>query len=110
MAEAAEAQIAPEPLEMTTKEAFEAYIDKEAPKYGIDPQRVKNRVSCETGGIWNPSIQSGYYRNNVREQSYGLAQINLPSHKNISYVQATDPKFALDYIIKNWNKDHWSCP
>lgn len=94
---------------LSSKEDFVAYIEKEAPKYGLSTAKIEARISCETGGTWNPTIQSGYYRNGIREDSWGLAQINLPSHPQISKSQAIDPKFALDYLIQNWYKDHWSC-
>jgi len=102
VAEAAE----PPQEAFSTRADFEKYIDTHA---GVNATAIKKVINCETGGTWNPAIQSNYYLHGVREESYGLSQINLPSHPNISKAQATNPKFALDYIIKNYGKDSWSC-
>lgn len=49
-----------------------------------------------------------------REQSFGLAQIHLPDHPDISYASATDPIFAIDYLGKELSKGNckqWTtCP
>lgn len=108
----AEAQVKPVSVvtSLSSKEDFVAYIEEEAPKYGVSPAKVVARISCETGSTWDPSIQSGYYYKGIREDSWGLAQLNRPLTKGITYEQAKDPKFAIDYMIQNWYKDHWSCP
>lgn len=69
-------------------------------KYGLNYQHFYGTLSCESEGFKDVSIQSqvpdpsspdGY------EQSYGISQINLPSHPDISYASATDPSFAINY-------------
>jgi hypothetical protein len=94
---------------LSSKEDFVAYIEKEAPRYGLSAKKVEDVVACETGNTWDPSIQSGYYKNGIREDSWGLAQLNRPLTKGITYAQAKDPKFSLDYLMSHWHKDHWSC-
>lgn len=77
-------------------------------------------ISCESG--YNPTAQSNHaYTKDrplegvvagQREQSFGLVQIHLPAHKNISYEQAIDPVFAVEFLaknIKNGNIWMWSC-
>jgi len=47
-----------------------------------------------------------------REQSYGLAQIHLPSHPEISYEEAINPDYAVKYIASQLSKGkgkQWSC-
>jgi hypothetical protein len=107
-AEAAETPIV-EANSMRTRADFERFIDDNASKYGVDPEYIKQIVSCETGNTWDPSIQSGYYRNGIREDSWGLAQLNKPLTKGITYEQAKDPTFALTYLMSHLHKDHWSC-
>lgn len=63
-------------------------------------------VKYETGGTFDPSIQSGYYYKGIREESYGLAQINLPSHTNITKEQAKDPVFAIKFMASEFALGH----
>lgn len=47
-----------------------------------------------------------------REKSYGLVQIHLPDNHSISYAEATDPDFALNFLAQKLSegKGHlWSC-
>lgn len=110
-AEAAPLATSSEEVQLSSKEDYIAYIDKEAPQYGVSPAKVEAIVNCETANTWNPTIQSEYVRNDKRELSFGLAQLNLPSHPNISYKEAINPKFSLDYLMKHLadHSDHWSC-
>jgi len=44
--------------------------------------------------------------------SYGLAQIHLPSHPYITKEQALNPFFALNWMSNEWSKGNakiWSC-
>lgn len=45
-------------------------------------------------------------------QSYGIVQIYLLAHKDITGVEALDPFFALDWMAKQWSlhKEYmWTC-
>lgn len=92
----------------------EAEVHADALKYHLganQEHQVIEVIRCETGGTFNPNIQSGYYRNGVRENSWGLAQINLPSW-DITKEQATDPRFAIDFITMKFaahQQSLWSC-
>jgi soluble lytic murein transglycosylase-like protein len=99
VAEAATLATTSEDIPLSSKEDYIAYIDKEAPKYGVSPAKVENVIGCESK--WNPKAVS-------ETNDYGLAQLHLPK-KGVSREMAFDPKYSLDYIIKNWKKDHWTC-
>lgn len=98
---------------MSTKEGLILYAVTKAEEAGLNPARVKKVIDCETSHTWNPDIQSGYkYKNGEREQSFGLAQIHLPAHPDITKEQATDPYFAIDWLISEWKEGRqwqWSC-
>lgn len=77
-------------------------------------------ITCESQ--YNVAIQSKYryseknvprgYNVGDREQSFGLVQIHLPAHPNVSYHEAIDPVFAANFLaqgIKNGNVSAWSC-
>jgi hypothetical protein len=39
------------------------------------------------------------------EPSFGLAQIHLPSHPNVTKEQAMDAYFSIDYMIELYKKE-----
>ncbi len=80
--------------------------------YGVNPKDIYNTLDCESSHFISPTIQSGYKNaKGKREKSFGYAQINLTWHPEISYAQATDTDFAINYIASNWqkHKSWWSC-
>lgn len=92
----------PHESEKTT--AVIEYLYAEAPKHGIDPDTVAHTIYCESM-FYN--IQSGVVVNGVREPSYGLAQIHLPSHPTVSVEQALNPYFAVDWMLEHWDLAEW---
>lgn len=71
-------------------------------------------IECETMHSWDPFIQSTYpnERDGGRELSFGLVQIHLPDHKNVSKEQAQDPEFAFEFMADYWDQgqeNQWSC-
>lgn len=92
-----------------------------ANKYNVSGELMEKIVRCENHEL-NPKLQSKLkYKFSdpssgiiygEREMSYGLAQIHLPAHPGISYEQATDVDFSLDFMAKNIAKGKgsmWSC-
>lgn len=89
-----------------------AKIDAVSAKYGVSRGMVYKIVACETAGTFDPGIQSQIIKNGKQEDSWGLAQIHLPDHPDISKEQATDPDFALDYLASKLSEHKgflWSC-
>lgn len=75
-----------------------------AEAYGINPVTFAKVVSCESN--WDPDA--------VGDQgtSFGLVQIHLPAHPDISESEADDPDFALSFMAREWlagDQDAWSC-
>ncbi len=80
------------------------YASQQALQFGLDPVLFSKVVSCESQ--WNPLAvgDSG--------ASYGLVQIHLPSHPEITQEEALDPYFALNWMAYEWSVGHakqWSC-
>lgn len=75
-----------------------------ADEYGVSRETMEAVVRCESS--YNPdAIGDG-------GDSHGLAQINLPSHRNITPQMATDPQFALRFLagqLKAGNGNIWTC-
>ena len=80
------------------------YLYEQARDAGIDGDAIAHTIYCESM-FYN--IQSGIVKDGVREPSYGLAQIHLPSHPSITVDQAMNPYFAIDFIINHWADDIW---
>lgn len=52
------------------------------------------------------------YKNGERELSFGISQIHLPAHPNITKEQALDIEFAVDFIVNAWvnnEQSKWTC-
>ena len=62
-------------------------------KYSVPADVIMNVVSGESG--FNVCAK------NPNEESYGLAQIFLTAHPEITKEQACDPDFALEFMAKN---------
>jgi hypothetical protein len=89
-------------------------------KYDVSHEKLFKTLKCEntyfdvdkqselkykSGNRWKKPAGS-------REESYGLAQIHLPDHPEISYQQAIDPDFAIEFLAKNLSQGKgrmWSC-
>lgn len=71
-----------------------------AENYHVSEDLMVCLITKETSGTWNPDIQSGFYKNGVREESYGLAQIHIPSHPDITVEQAKDTLYAIEFMAK----------
>jgi len=92
-------------LSLTTREEMEAYIRQNYPVQATDMIRV---IECESHF---DSTIGGDIRNGV-PTSWGLSQIHLPAHPEVSKEEATDPEFAIRFMgeaFKNGKQGMWSC-
>lgn len=79
--------------------------------YKVSPALMWRIVECEDGSL-NPAQQSNFFSAGKRERSFGLVQIHLPSWPSISYDQAIDPDFSLQFMAKEIAAGHasyWTC-
>lgn len=88
----------PKPLTITEK------IDIAAKRYGVQSTLMRSVIKCES--TYNPkAVGDG-------GTSFGLVQINLPSHPTITKEQAFDEDFAIDFLASNLAKGKgkmWTC-
>ncbi len=93
-------------------------ITRSAKKYGVNRDILYKTLDCESIHFKDATIQSGYYRNGVRENSWGFAQFNLPSGlktadgRTITKEIAIDPEESIDAAAYNFsigNAKQWSC-
>lgn len=93
-----------------TTERIRKEIEKRAVEYGVSAAEMDRVIRCESG--YDIDIQSHWIQPYGREQSWGLAQIHLPAHPNVTKEQAIDPEFAIRFMAKHFaqgNHKMWAC-
>lgn len=62
-------------------------------------------ITCESG---NDPLA---HKLSSKENSWGLVQINLKAHPEITRAQAIDPEFAISYLASNLSthESWWTC-
>lgn len=67
-------------------------------------------IRCESGFV---SQQSRHIRpDGTREPSFGVAQIHLPSHPDVTKEQAMDPEFSVHWMADKFRIGQmklWTC-
>src|SRR3990167_1723535 len=71
--------------------------------YGVNGYHMERTIECESR--FN-NIQSTAYKNGVREDSWGIAQIHLPSHPEVNRDEALDELFAIEWMASNFNNPY----
>lgn len=105
------------PKVLTVSELVVKYSDQ----YKVSAMTMSATIKCENKQL-DPKLQSymRYTRDHPewgvkkgeREKSFGLVQIHLPAHPDISYAQATDPDFAIKFMASEFSKGRawqWTC-
>lgn len=79
------------------KPDYSSIIEKYALKWQIQgsEELMKSLIQCESSG--NPLAHAL----TQKEDSWGVSQINLLAHTNITKEQAIDPEFAIDFMAKH---------
>lgn len=110
------ADLEPEPEPKTVQELVTQY----SKEYGVSATRMMATIRCENVEL-DPTLQSRLkYKAGNRwkqpagsyEQSYGLVQIHLPDHPDITYEQATNPEFAINWMAEQFSEGRarqWTC-
>lgn len=98
-----------------TQEELIELTRKYANMYNVSYSKMYERLSRESAklpnGDWDVKGQSKIYYKGVRENSWGLAQIHLPSHPSVTKEQAQDPEFSIEFMARHLSKgkDIWNC-
>ncbi len=98
-------QVAPVIQENLTTETIPEKIERISDIYGVNHKQVAAIIQCESHG--STTVQSTFTGRKGRELSFGLAQIHISVH-DVTYAQATDPDFAIDFLAKHWKAGHRS--
>lgn len=84
---------------------YKCLVQRYSKEYNVSARTMEKIIACESG--WNPIAH-----NSKGEDSWGLVQINLKAHSDISVEQATDPEFAVQFLARHLNQGKskmWSC-
>ncbi len=91
---------------LSYKPSLRQIIVKSAQVYGVKAPLIGAIIACESSN--NPLA----HKLSKVEDSWGLSQINLKAHKDVTKEEAIDPDFAVDYLAKNIKAGHasmWTC-
>jgi len=75
-----------------TPDTLRTFIQTKAEETGVPASLISAVIKQESGFNTNAS------NINDKETSYGLGQINLKAHPEITKEQATNPEFAIDFV------------
>jgi hypothetical protein len=79
-------------------------VYKTAKVHGVSGYQMERTIECESR--FN-NVQSSAYKNGVREDSWGLAQIHLPSHPDVTREEALNEDFAIEWMASHFYKVKW---
>lgn len=89
-------------------------------EYKVSAKTMTAVINCENKPL-DPELQSElkYKKGNrwkqpagSREQSFGLVQIHLPDHPEITKAEATDPDFSIEFLADQLSRgrgSQWTC-
>lgn len=95
---------------------IDALIVSKSREYGVSEATIRHIISRESTYISNSVGDKNYLcqKTGKISPSYGLVQISSCWHPYVSYQEATNPEFAIDFLAKNLAKGRcsmWStCP
>lgn len=87
-----------------TENDLRAIVEADARIRQISASQMEEVISCESEWDIHAVGDHGH--------SIGLAQINLPSHPEITKEQAENPEFAIAWMADEWSAGHqrlWTC-
>lgn len=101
-----------EDLFATKKDYYLHLVEKYADEYNVSATTMRRVIDCENTQ-WDEKKQSEIInKHGVREDSWGLSQIHLPSHPHITKEQAQDAVFSIEFMAQefaNGKQTKWSC-
>lgn len=85
-------------------ELIKQKVDKYANLYNVKPSLMRSIINCESS--YNPSAVGD------NGTSFGLSQIHLPAHPDITKEQAFNEDFAIEFMANALSKGQgkmWTC-
>lgn len=97
---------------MTNEQYVVSLVDVYSKKYGVSKSAMINTLKNENRDfIFDKQSGLTYKAGNrwgfpagTQEKSYGICQIHLPDHPTITYEQAINPEFCVDFMAKKFSE------
>lgn len=83
---------------------WQEYASTTAKNAGLSPVRFQKVIQCESNWVATSTGDNG--------TSFGMVQIHLPAHPDVTLAEADDPYFAINFMAHAWqngNENWWSC-
>lgn len=103
-----QATIALAPVRTLNDYSVPELIEHFASQYGVSAENMRKTIHCESSML--PTAK-GDFRNG-KPTSFGLSQIHLPAHPEITEEQAYNPVFAVEFMAKEFSEGNskiWTC-
>lgn len=97
-------------LDFTSATTVKTYIELKAMEKGVDPKLALRIAKCESNFV--PQQSKHIRKDGTREKSFGVWQIHLPAHPEITKQQAMDVEWSTDWALNQMKKGNakiWSC-
>ena len=88
----------------TSKPTVESVIKSYAALYGVSSEKMMNTLKCESGLDPTKIGDNG--------TSYGIAQIHLVAHPDVTKEQALDRDFSIEWMAQKFKDGQahiWTC-
>jgi len=85
----------------TTPDGLRNVAAMVAVAYRIDPIEFAAIAECESGFV--ADAKSQYIWRGKPERSYGVFQIHLDSHPEVTYAQAINPLYNIVWAAQRWD-------
>lgn len=104
--------IVEKPAPLTNKQKVEQLAEKYALKYGVSKEALMRTLANENdtfqfdrqSGLRYKAGNKWGFAAGIREKSYGVAQIHLPDNPSVSYEQAINPDFSVEFMAKKFSE------
>ncbi len=99
-------------IKPTNEQVVIALVDKYSKEYGVSKDAMLHTLENEDKGfdftmqshcLYKAGNKWGFTAG-TQEKSYGVAQIHLPDHPQITLEQAYDPDFSIKFIAIEFSK------
>lgn len=88
------------------------YIESYAKIFNINTDRVYATIKCESKFMARQSVILNKKGPNGYENSWGIAQIYLPAHPEISQEEAMNDEYAIGWMMREFSQGNariWTC-
>lgn len=99
-------------ISINNQEYVQCLVDVYSKEYGVSAISMMATLRNENGTFQFDRQSDLKYKSGnrwgfpagTREKSYGIAQIHLPDHPEVTYEQAIDPEFSVEFMAREFSQ------